>query len=163
MSHRLKMRKIDRLERRRNGIVDASYNLYRSLQVLHKVYNNCYSGVIAWMLAAAMNLIVISFTVTMRVVPQAMTNLQFPAGAIVMLIVMRYVIQPLADFPSASQEFSTNYCHGWGLGRAVRRRQRRSMRQFEAKCSMFFVIRRETLLEFWSQAANNTVTLLLMT
>ena len=151
---------------RKMGLRMRPYNLYRSPQILQNVYNNCYSALVAWMLGACMNILVVCLTVTIQVVPRAepMANLQFPLGVTAILIVVRYAIQPLADFPSTSEEFCVNYRYWWGPGRAlIRRKQRRSMRQFEAKCSILFVIQRQTLLEFWTQVVNNTVTLLLMT
>ena len=71
------------------------------------------------------------------------------------------MIVPQADFTS---EFAGKYC--WASGgnnKALTRRKRRSLRQLEARCMEFFVIKTETLMEFGNMAVNNTVAVLLMT
>ena len=165
MVHRKKQRKIDWLEKEKNGIQDASFTLYRSLQILNNVYNDCCSVALAWGLGGSMNVIVVCLTMTIRVVPKAkpLANLQFPGGLIAMLLAVRHVIVPLAGLKSASTEFATSYRRAWGTSKALTRQKIKSLRPFEARCSGFFVMQRETLLEYWSQVVNNTVTVLLMT
>ena len=78
------------------------------------------------------------------------------------MIAFRYVIVPMADFRAVSEQFIGSYRNLTG-GRAMSKKQQRSLQPFKAKCSRFFAIGRETLMEYYSTVVNNTVTVLLMT
>ena len=107
-SRRQKRRKIDLFERRNSGLQDASFTLYRSFQILNNAYNGCFAAAIAWTFATLMNDLVLSLIITIRVVPKTMppTNLHSSVGFIALLIALRYVVMPLADFANAPQQSS---------------------------------------------------------
>ena len=65
--YRQKQSKINWLERKKNGVDDACYNLDQSLQIVDSSYNSYVSNFIAWTLATAMVNLVFDLTVAIRI------------------------------------------------------------------------------------------------
>ena len=161
---RRKQGTIDRLSWNIGGLRDATFIYFRSLQLLHRVFNNCYSAIMTWTLSGCMAILVSCLTLTIRLTPHIPPpgNLQFPVGSIALMLAFRHVIVPMADFTAVSQEFIGSFRNA-SSQRALCKRQQKSLQPFKAKCFTFFHIGRETVMEYYSQVVGNTVTVLLMT
>ena len=135
--------------------------LFKGLQVLNESYNSCYANTTGVGLAACMGCLSITLAFSIRLSPNVQFPgcLIFPIGAIVLLQVPRCAFASTVDVTESSMAFVENYrC----TRNPLQRKTARSLKPLFIRVSVFSEMTRSTVIEFYSQVINNTVSLLLM-
>ena len=157
----LKQNYVNIREWQRNRLRNGSCLLYKGLQILNQLYNTCMTNMMGVVLAMCMFTQSLILALSIQLTPKAQFPgcLLFPIGAIGMIQGPRYAFASTVQVTETSMAFVENYrC----TRNPLQAKTARSLPPLFIRVSSVSQMSRSTMLEYYNQVINNTVSLLLM-